>query len=205
MLKYVQKQLLIPLLLILASCAQPVSIERQPAALTNTLTQYLLGVGDQIAIQVWKTPELSVSLPIRPDGKVSIPLLGDVMASGLTAAQLSKQLTEAFTPYVRNPQVTVVVLQPLSADYLLRVRITGAVEKPISINHQQGMTVLDLVLEAGGVSEYARPNNAKLYRKYGDKVEVFPIYLGDILNKGDVSTNYVLAPSDIITVPERLF
>lgn len=189
----------------LAGCSGPQFAKDQPALPTESFGEYQIGVGDQIAVQVWKSPELSVTIPVRPDGKISVPLIGDVVAAGQTTAGLSSNLTSGFAEYVRNPQVTVIVLNPASAEFLRRVRVTGAVEQPISIPHQQGMTVMDIVLQAGGLTEFASGNKARLYRKVGDKVEVFPIYLDDILNKGQVETNYVLAPSDIVTVPERVF
>lgn len=176
-----------------------------PEPISDVVSEYKMGVGDRVSVQVWKSPELSVEIPVRPDGKISVPLVGDVLAEGKSTQQLSSQLAEAFSAYVRNPQVTVIVKEPVSANFLRRVRLTGAVGQPVSIAHQQGMTVLDLVVLAGGVTEFANANDAKLYRKYGDVVKVFPVRLGDILNKGGLDTNYVLSPADVITVPERLF
>lgn len=167
--------------------------------------EYQMGVGDRISVQVWKSPELSMEVPVRPDGKISVPLVGDITAQGATATELGAKLTKKFAGYVRNPQVTVMVLDPVSAEYLHRVRVTGAIKQPLSLNFKQGMTVLDLVLDAGGITEFANANQARLYRKFGDAVKVYPIRLDDILNKGSVDTNYQLAPSDIITIPERLF
>ncbi len=167
--------------------------------------QYELGVGDQISVQVWKSPELSLEVPVRPDGKISAPLIGDVTAAGLSSEELAATLAKGFSRYVRNPQVTVIVLNPASGEFLRRVRITGAVEAPLSLEHRQGMTVLDLVLQAGGLTEFGVGNKAKLFRKYGDKMEVYPIHLDDILQKGRLTTNYLLAPSDIVTIPERVF
>jgi polysaccharide export outer membrane protein len=191
--------------LCLWGCASNSAINTQPPALTEATTQYKMGVGDKLSIQVWKSPELSVDIPVRPDGMISVPLVGDVKAAGVTAQDLSRSLTTELGKFVRNPQVTVIVIDPASADYLRRVRVTGAVEQPLSITYHQGMTVLDLVLQAGGGTEFASLNQAKLYRKYGDKIEVFPVYLDDILLKGKLETNYMLSPSDIIAVPERLF
>lgn len=178
---------------------------KKPSTPTVIEGQYELGVGDQIAIQVWKSPELSLDVPIRPDGKVSAPLIGDVTAAGLTSEELAATLGKGFSRFVRNPQVTVIVLNPASGEYLRRVRITGAVDNPQSLEHRQGMTVLDLVLQAGGLTDFAVGNKAKLYRKYGDKMEVYPIHLDDILQRGRLTTNYLLAPSDIVTIPERVF
>lgn len=188
----------------LASCASN-KVTELPSPVEDVVAEYKMGVGDRVSVQVWKSPELSVEVPVRPDGKISVPLVGDVIAEAKSTQQLSAQLAEAFSAYVRNPQVTVIVREPVSANFLRRVRVTGAVGQPVSIAHQQGMTVLDLVVLAGGLTEFANANGAKLYRKYGDAVKVYPIYLDDILNKGGLETNYILSPADVITVPERLF
>jgi polysaccharide export outer membrane protein len=176
-----------------------------PVANTGTLEEYRIGVGDDLQINVWRNEELSVAVPVRPDGKVSMPLVGDIVAAGLTTRELSDSIVRSLTNYVRSPQVTVIVINPSSSDFQRRVRITGAVRNPQSIAHREGMTVLDLVLMAGGTNEFASGNNAKLYRKIDGQVKVYPIYLNDLINKGKVETNYPLQPSDIVTVPERAF
>lgn len=186
-------------------CASHSNVVAQLPATVDDAAPYKMGVGDKLSIQVWKSPELSVGIPIRPDGMISVPLAGDIKAAGVSTKELSEKLTVELGKFVRNPQVTVIVVDPASANYLRRVRVTGSVKQPLSLVYQQGMTVLDVVLQAGSTSDFASPNKAKLYRKSGGKVEVFPIYLDDILLKGKLDTNYVLAPSDIITVPERLF
>lgn len=188
-----------------SACASKPAVGKKPPAPTATTTEYTIGVGDQVAVQVWKSPELSLTVPVRPDGKISVPLIGDVTAAGETTRKLSATLSQGFSEYVRNAQVTVIVLNPSSGEYLRRVRVTGAVTAPLSLAHQQGITVLDLILEAGGLTEFANGNKAKLFRKIGDKMEVYPIYLNDILQKGQLETNYTLAPSDVVTVPERSF
>jgi polysaccharide biosynthesis/export protein len=144
-------------------------------------------------------------VPVRPDGKISLPLVGDIMAANLTTVQLSSNIIAGLENYVRNPQVTVIVANPSSSDFLRRVRITGAVRSPQSLPYRDGMTVLDLVLLAGGPNEFASPNKAKLYRKVNGETKVYPIYLSDLIENGKVETNYPLQPSDIVTVPERSF
>ncbi len=191
--------------LILGGCASQSQGSKKPLPPQVGTDEYKIGVGDQVSVQVWKSPELSLAVPVRPDGKISVPLIGDVVAAGETTRALSATLAQGFSEYVRNAQVTVIVLNPASGEYLRRVRVTGAVTNPLSLSHQQGITVLDLVLQAGGVTQFANGNKSKLYRKVGDKMEVFPIYLDDILQKGQLETNYTLAPSDIVTVPERSF
>ncbi|WP_425502409.1 XrtA/PEP-CTERM system exopolysaccharide export protein [Simiduia aestuariiviva] len=171
----------------------------------SDVQEYRIGVGDALQINVWRNQELSLAVPVRPDGKISMPLVGDIVAAGLTPIELSDNIVVGLKSYVRNPQVTVIVANPSSSDFQRRVRITGAVQAPQSIPFREGMTVLDLVLMAGGANDFASSNNAKLYRKINGEMKIFPVRLDDLLNKGDVSTNYPLQPSDIVTVPERVF
>lgn len=169
------------------------------------ITEYLIGVDDQVQVNVWRNPELSVSMPVRPDGMISLPLIGDVQAGGRTPPDVAAEIRERLSAYVRDPNVTVILTELRNHEYISRVRVTGAVQTPTSMAHRQGMTVLDAVLQAGGINEFAAPNRAKLYRKIGNETQVYPVDLGGILNEGKLATNYELRPGDIITVPERLF
>lgn len=197
--------LLFALLTALSGCGSaPVQTSAPERPDQNAISEYKIGVGDQLQVSVWKNPELSMGVAVRPDGKISLPLVGDIEASGSSSVGLAERVTERLKTYVRSPQVTVIVTNAGSVDYLLRVRVTGAINNPLSLPYKDGMTVLDLILEAGGPSEFASLNGAKLYRKVNGEVKVYPIRLNDILNKGKLSTNYSLAPSDIVTVPERL-
>jgi polysaccharide export outer membrane protein len=164
-----------------------------------------MAVGDQLQINVWKNPELSVSAPIRPDGKVSVPLIGEVMAVGNTPEQLAADIERKLTAYVKSPNVTVILTSLQGHEFLSRIRVTGSVEQNISISYHQGMTVLDAVLAAGSVNLYANSNGTKLHRRTSKGSEVYDIRLKDIMEKGDMTTNVYLLPGDIITVPERLF
>ena len=193
------------LLVLLGACSSSKSVAPPPVADTQVLSEYLIGVGDALQISVWRNPELSLSVPVRPDGKVSMPLIGDIMAANLTATQLSANIVKSLSGYVKSPQVTVIVANPSSSDFQRRVRITGAVRSPQSIPYREGMTVLDLVLLAGGPNEFASSNKAKLYRKVNGELNVYSVKLDDLINKGKVDTNYALQPSDIVTVPERAF
>src|SRR5690606_11467231 len=124
---------------------------------------------------------------------------------GFTATQLSSNIVKSLSSYVKSPQVTVIVSNPSSSDFVRRVRITGAVNSPQSIPYREGMTVLDLVLLAGGPNDFASANKARLYRTVDGKVQVFTIKLDDLIHDGNLQTNYMLQPSDIVTVPERAF
>jgi len=172
---------------------------------SETIPAYHIGVDDTISINVWRNPELSVSVPVRPDGKVSMPLIGDVHAAGRTPEEVATAIQTKLRSFVRDPNVTLMVTGLMSNEYLTRLRITGAVTNPSSINYRQGMTVLDAILASGSINDFASPNNTKLYRKIKGKVRVINIHLGDILFKGELQTNIELRPGDILTVPERLF
>ena len=166
---------------------------------------YLIGVDDRVQVTVWHEPELSVTAPVRPDGKISVPIIGDVEAGGRTASEVADIIKKRLSAYVRDPNVVVILTELRSHEFLSRVRVTGAVRTPRSIPHRQGMTVLDAILEAGGINDFAAPGRTKLYRKVKDKTEVLDIELGDLLRKGRIESNFTLRPGDIITVPERLF
>ncbi len=202
--------ILLTILVSLSGCASDINISAnsklvKSQKVTDTAVQYFIGVDDTIQINVWKNPELSVSVPVRPDGKLSMPLIGDVKAAGLAPEAVAKNIRKKLGRFVRNPNVTVMVTGLQSHTYLTRLRVTGAVNTPTSITYRPGMTVIDAILDAGGINDFASPNNTKLYRKIGGKTRVISIYLGNILNDGELETNLDLRPGDIITVPERLF
>ena len=190
---------------LLTACASYVS-DVPPEAVTYDDAIYTIGAGDQLRINVWKSPELSTEVPVRPDGMITLPLIGDVEARGMTAEDLSESITSKLSDYIRTPQVTVIVANPASAEFELRVRVTGAVNEPVSVPYNKGMTVLDVVLAAGGTSIFASPNKALLYRKNAEGVvTAYSVRLKDIFERGKLETNYAIQPSDIITVPERNF
>lgn len=164
---------------------------------------YRIGVDDQLQVAVWRNPELSVSVPVRPDGRISVPLIGDVLAGGRSPEEVARDIEEQLAAYIRDPKVAVILTELRSHEFISRVRVTGAVRTPISIPHRQGMTVLDAVLQAGGVNEFAAANRTRLYRRLGESTQALPVRLGAILGSGDLDTNLEVRPGDVITVPER--
>ncbi len=177
-----------------------------PPASTSSQTQvYRLGTGDMVRVNVWKNPDLSVEVPVRPDGFISVPLVGDVRAGGRTTGEIARETEQQLQQFIRSPQVSIIVTNLVSNEFLNRVRVVGAVAEPKSISHRDGMTVLDLVLEAGGLTDFASAQNAKLYRKSGGETLAYPLFLKSILEDGMLETNYVLAPGDVISIPERRF
>jgi len=176
-----------------------------PETVSHSIPDYHIGVDDVLAVNVWRNADLNVTVPVRPDGKISVPLVGDVLAGGLTSEEVSKNITKKLAKYIRDPQVTVIITDLRSHEFLTRLRVTGAVRNQISIKYRQGMTVLDAVLSAGGVNDFAAGNRTKVYRKENNSTIVIPIYLDDILFDGELETNIMLRAGDIVTVPERLF
>lgn len=164
---------------------------------------YRIGVDDQLQVSVWRNPELSVSVPVRPDGRISVPLIGDVLAGGRSPEEVARDIEEQLAAYIRDPKVAVILTELRSHEFISRVRVTGAVRTPISIPHRQGMTVLDAVLQAGGVNEFAAANRTRLYRREAEATQTLPVRLGAILGSGDLETNIEVRPGDVITVPER--
>jgi polysaccharide biosynthesis/export protein len=195
--------------LILAGCATSgASTAGAPpidAVQAQAVDAYRIGVDDQVQVAVWRNPELGITVPVRPDGMISVPLIGDVLAGGRTPPEVAKDIQDKLSAYVRDPQVAVILTQLRSHEYLSRVRVTGAVRQPVSVPFRPGMTVLDAVLAAGGLTEFAAPDRSELHRKSGEGARAYEIKLDRILNRGDLSTNYPVAPGDVITVPERTF
>lgn len=190
--------------LLLAGCATSANLSVGAPPAPGPAADYQIGVDDMVQVSVWRNPELSITAPVRPDGKISVPLVGDVVAGGRTPDAVAKDVQDKLAAYVREPQVTVILTELRSHEYLSRVRVTGAVNQPISIPYRQGMTVLDAVLAAGGVTQFAAPDRSGLYRSSGASIGNYEVRLGQILNNGDLSTNYKVAPGDVITVPERV-
>ena len=189
---------------LLAACT-PTNAPPPPKATNITpafAQEYRIGVADQLQVSVWHNPDLSVSVPVRPDGRITVPLAGDINVGGETPSAVAESIKKTLATYVRDPQVTVIVVGMNSAEYTTRVRVTGAVRTPRSLPYRQGMTVLDVVLESGGLTEFAAAANTVLYHADGQHQA---IKLNAILERGDLSTNFALTPGDVVTVPEQRF
>jgi len=166
---------------------------------------YKIDVGDTVSVSVWKNPELGLTEPVRPDGKISVHLVGDITAAGKTTEGLASDIETALSSYIKDPNVTVILTGLAGHAFLSRVRVTGAVANNTSMAYHQGMTVLDAVLDAGSVTIYANSNRTKLHRRTESGTETYDIRLKDILEDGDMTTNVYLRPGDVITVPESAF
>ena len=174
------------------------------AAQNKASKNYVIGPGDVLDIFVWQNPDLSQkAVPVRPDGRISTPLISNIMAAGQTPTELAQAMDKALSQYIRSPRVTVIVERALSV--LSQVQVIGQVVHPESIPYHEGMTVLDVVLAAGGLTPYASGNSAKLERKVDGKVETLHVRLSSLLNGGDLSQNLPVNPGDVLVVPESLF
>ncbi len=188
---------------LIAGCSGLPSSKDMPTALDSDTEPYLIGVGDTIAVHVWRNPELTQDIVVRPDGYISMPLMGDVEAKGKEPEQLASEISAALGEYIRTPEVTVMVTNPVSKEYRHRVRITGQVAAPQSVAYLPGMTVLDLVLLAGGVTDFAADSRAVLVREIDGEYKSYRLDLDAILTEGDMSTNHLLQPGDVISVPRK--
>lgn len=200
------------LLIALTACAsnqnysnrvvQVSDLEDRPSQIVQS---YRIGIGDNLRIDVWKNPDLSVTVPVRPDGKISAPLIGDMLVAGSTPEEVASDIELILQKYIKTPKVAVIMTALGSTRYLSRVRVTGAVNSNVSLEHQQGMTVLDAILEAGGINDFANASDAKVFRREKGETVLIPIDLKSILERGNLSDNIILKPGDTITVPERAF
>ncbi|MBK1871760.1 MULTISPECIES: XrtA/PEP-CTERM system exopolysaccharide export protein [Marinobacter] len=189
-------------LLVTACAGLPSSAEMPPASELEA-EPYEIGVGDTISIHVWRNPELGQSIVVRPDGYISMPLMGDVKAEGKKPEQLAAEISDNLGEFIRTPEVTVMVTNPLSKEFRNRIRVTGQVGAPQSVAFQPGMTVLDVVLMAGGVTDFAADNRAILHREINGEYKSFGLDLEAILTDGDMRTNHSLQPGDVISVPRK--
>ncbi len=185
-----------------ASQAAPTADVAPPAATTGP--DYIIGPGDTIQIFVWRNPELSVVVPVRPDGKVSAPLIEDMVAVGKTPSDLARDIEAKLAEYIRTPQVNVIVTNPQSS--FSKITVVGQVRTPGSVPYREGMTVMDVVLASGGLAEFAAGNRAKLVRKdaNGKTVEK-RVRLEDLMKKGRLKENVAMMPGDVLIVPESYF
>lgn len=194
--------------LLMTGCASgPGTAPVPPSSLTSMAVEdYRIGVDDIVQVSVWRREDLGVTVPVRSDGKITVPLIGDIQAGGMRPEAVAARARELLADYVRDPHVTVIVTELRSHEYLSRVRVTGAVRTPVSLPHRQGMTVLDAVLAAGGPNEFAAADRSALHRHLEDGVvRSYALPLRRILEEGDLSANHKLAPGDVITVPQRNF
>ncbi len=164
-------------------------------------SEYVIGPGDTLQIFVWQHPEVSVTIPVRPDGRVSTPLVEDVVAVGKTPTQLSRDLEVQIGQYIRDPTVNVIVTSFIGT-FGNQVRVVGQAAQPQAIPFRQDMTLLDVIIQVGGLSPNAAGNRAKIIRRSGGQEQEIPVRIQDLLNDGDTSRNVPMQPGDVLIIPE---
>ena len=170
---------------------------------TAVSPDYRIGPGDSLHIFVFENDQLSVTVPVRPDGKISVPLVEDMVAVGKTPSQLARDIEGALSKYVKTPKVNVEVLTALSV--YSQVKVIGQVKEPTALPYHEGMTVLEALLGAKGMTQFAAGDRARISRMVGGKQQDVRIKLDALVNKGDLSQNLTLQPGDVLVVPETRF
>jgi polysaccharide export outer membrane protein len=166
---------------------------------------YLIGPYDQLQVFVWRAEELSAEVRVRPDGRISTPLVEDMQAAGKTPTELARDIETALAEYVKTPEVTIIVDGGIGRTNE-QVRIIGEVLQPAGVPYQAGMTVLDVMLSVGGLTEFASGNRTKLIRNQGQpNEEIYRVRLNDLMRRGDVTANVKMQPGDVLIVPESRF
>jgi polysaccharide export outer membrane protein len=165
---------------------------------------YLIGPGDTIRIDVWRNPELSVTIPVRPDGKISSPLVEDLWASDKTSTQLARDIEKVLAKYVRDPVVTVIVTN-FGGVYRQQIRVIGEATTPQALPYRENMTLLDVMIAVGGITDFADGNKASVVRSSGGSRQQFGVRLKDLVKGGDLSANVAMRPGDILIIPQSFF
>ena len=165
---------------------------------------YIIGPGDVLQVSVWRSPELSISVPVRPDGRISTPLVEDIVATGQTPAELGRVIENRLKKFVSDPIVTVIVTS-FVGPYTTQVRIVGEAVTPKALPYREHMTALDAMIEVGGLTQYAAGNRARLVRNVDGHQASMVVRLSDLLKDGDLSANTDLRPGDIIIIPQTYF
>jgi polysaccharide export outer membrane protein len=201
--KSIARIAIVPLIVILSGCATnsipAISVEAAVPA-----HEYLIGPGDSVNINVWRNPEVSQTVPVRPDGKITTPLVEDLPASGKTATQLARDIEKVLGKYIQQPVVTVIVTG-FVGPYSQQIRVLGQAAKPQALPYRQGMSLMDVMIAVGGLAEFASGNRANVVRHIDGKQQKIDVRLNDLIKKGDISANMPMRPGDVLIIPESFF
>ena len=194
-----------------APAVKPVAAQKAPQSAASaprgndpSSPDYIIGPGDSLQVFVWGNPDLSVTVPVRPDGRISTPLVEDVKASGKTPSQLAREMERRLAKYIKQPVVTVTVTQFVGRNSE-QIRVVGQVNNPQTLPYKERLTLLDVMISVGGLNDFAAGNRATIVREVNGKKVTIPVRLADLMNKGDISANVDMKPGDILIVPESWF
>ena len=190
------------LLLITMACTS-VTYPPAPAKILGEDYTYIIGAGDNLNIIVWRNPELSMAVPVRPDGKVAAPLVEEIVAQGKTSTELARDVEKQLSKYVRDPVVTVLITG-FVGPYSEQIRVVGEAARPQFLSYKKNMTLLDVMIAVGGLTDFAAGNNATILRT-GDGGKQYAVRLKDLIKRGDVSANVEMKAGDILVIPQSLF
>jgi polysaccharide export outer membrane protein len=186
----------------LAGCSTP-KYGPAPQVAATPDYRYVIGSGDSINVMVWRNPELSMSVPVRPDGRLTMPLIEDLPALGRTPTELARDIEKELAKYVRDPMVTVIV-SGASAPYSEQIRIIGEAARPQAIPYRQNMTILDVMISVGGLTDFADGNKTVLVRG-AEQGKQYTVRLNDLIKRGDISANVDMKPGDVLIIPQSWF
>ena len=187
---------------VIGGCASTNSTLAPQASVTNP--DYLIGPGDSVNIIVWRNPEVSLVVPVRPDGKITTPLVEDLPASGKTPTELARDIEKALAKFIQQPVVTVIVTGFVGT-YGEQIRVIGQAAKPQALQYKRDMSLMDVMIAVGGVTEFASGNRASVIRNVDGKSQNLPVRLNDLIKKGDISANIQMQPGDVLVIPESFF
>ena len=195
--------LLAPCLLVVG-CASVPALPQSVSSNPGSGPEYIIGPLDSLNIFVWRHPELTETVPVRPDGRISVPLIEDMVATGKTPTQLGTDLQKELEKYVQDPVVTVIVTG-FNGPYDRQVRVIGEAAHPQAIPYRDNMTVLDAMIAVGGLTQFAAGNSASVVRRVNGKETEYRVRLSDLLQDGDIRANATLLPGDVIIIPQSWF
>ncbi|HEY4080387.1 MAG TPA: XrtA/PEP-CTERM system exopolysaccharide export protein [Burkholderiaceae bacterium] len=188
---------------LLAACASS-KLPPAPLQANSPDYNYVVGAGDTLNIIVWRNPDLSMTVPVRPDGKVSTPLIDDLVAQGKNSIEIARDIEKQLAKYVRDPVVTVIVTN-FVGPYSEQIRVVGEAAKPQFLPYKQKMTLLDVMIAVGGLTDFAAGNDATVLRTAEGSGKQYSVRLKDLLKRGDVSANIEMRPGDILIIPQSFF
>jgi polysaccharide export outer membrane protein len=191
------------LLLTVSGCASNGSHPPAPVVAASPDYHYIIGPGDTLNIIVWRNPELSLSVPVRPDGRVSAPLIDDIMAMGKNSTELARDIEKQLGKFVRDPVVTVIVTS-FVGPFSQQIRVVGEATKPQILQYKQNMTLLDVMIAVGGLTDFANGNGATILRT-SENNKIYSVRLNDLVKRGDVSANVDVKPGDVLIIPQSWF
>lgn len=189
---------------VLAICGASALAQESADAVTQQQSDdYVIGPGDQLQVYVWRNPELSATVPVRPDGRISTPLVENMVAVGKSPSQLARDIEGVLSEFVRDPHVNVIIERAVST--FSQIKVIGQVKTPQAVPYREGLRVLDVVLASGGLTDFAAPNRSRIIREENGKQHEIRVKLGDLINDGDLSQNHQLKPGDVFIVPQSRF